>query len=75
MTETITSNPYAVDERGYYGEFGGAFIPEMLHPNIDELQRVYLTLTQEPAFQKEFRSLLKDYVGRPTPLYLSLIHI
>ena len=67
----ITSTSYAVDKRGYYGEFGGAFIPEMLHPNIEELRKIYLTITQEPAFQKEFRGLLKDYVGRPTPLYFA----
>lgn len=67
----VTSKPtsYAVDNRGYYGEFGGAFIPEMLHPNIEELRNVYLDITNEPGFQKEFRGLLKDYVGRPTPLY------
>ena len=67
-TPTLKSN-YAVDNRGYYGEFGGAFIPEMLHPNIEELRNVYLDITQEAGFQKEFRGLLKDYVGRPTPLY------
>ncbi|MFK7980970.1 MAG: tryptophan synthase subunit beta [Saprospiraceae bacterium] len=65
---TVKSS-YAVDNRGYYGEFGGAFIPEMLHPNIEELRNVYLEITQEAGFQKEFRGLLKDYVGRPTPLY------
>ena len=70
MTATpILKSNYAVDNRGYYGEFGGAFIPEMLHPNIEELRNVYLEITQEAGFQKEFRGLLKDYVGRPTPLY------
>lgn len=69
MIATPTAKSYAVDNRGYYGEFGGAFIPEMLHPNIEELRRVYLEITQEEGFQKEFRGLLKDYVGRPTPLY------
>ncbi len=70
MTATPTvQSSYAVDNRGYYGEFGGAFIPEMLHPNIEELRNVYLEITQEAGFQKEFRGLLKDYVGRPTPLY------
>lgn len=70
MTATPTvKSAYAVDHRGYYGEFGGAFIPEMLHPNIEELRNVYLAITQEASFQKEFRGLLKDYVGRPTPLY------
>lgn len=59
------------NERGYYGKFGGAYIPEMLHPNVEELQRRYLEIMQEPAFQLEFRDLLKDYVGRPTPLYFA----
>ncbi len=59
----------AVDTHGYYGEFGGAFIPEMLYPNIEELKTNYLTITNEPSFEKEFRQLLKDYVGRPSPLY------
>jgi tryptophan synthase beta chain len=61
----------AIDERGYYGEFGGAFIPEMLHANVEELRQRYLEITQEPGFEREFRQLLKDYVGRPTPLYLA----
>ena len=70
MTATPNSkSAYAVDNRGYYGEFGGAFIPEMLHPNIEELRNVYLEISQEADFQKEFQGLLKDYVGRPTPLY------
>ena len=60
---------YTIDERGYYGEFGGAFIPEMLYPNIDQLQKCYLNLIEKPTFQKALRGLLKDYVGRPTPLY------
>lgn len=57
------------DDRGYYGEFGGAYIPEMLHRNVEELRTKYLTIINEEKFQKEFRQLLKDYVGRPTPLY------
>ncbi len=70
MTATPTvKSAYAVDNRGYYGEFGGAYIPEMLHPNIEELRNVYLEISQEASFQKEFQGLLKDYVGRPTPLY------
>lgn len=59
----------AVDERGYYGEFGGAYIPEMLQPNIEEIREEYSKIWDDVDFQKEFRSLLKDYVGRPTPLY------
>ena len=60
---------YNVDERGYYGDFGGAFIPEMLYPNISELKKNYIKISNEPGFKKEFDSLLKEYVGRPTPLY------
>jgi len=62
---------YNADEKGYYGSFGGAFIPEMLYPNVEELRRNYLKISQEPEFKKEFHSLLKQYVGRPTPLYLA----
>ena len=59
---------YNVDEKGYYGDFGGAFIPEMLYPNVAELRENYLKITAEPSFKKEFDELLKAYVGRPTPL-------
>ena len=62
---------YFVDENGYYGQFGGAYIPEMLYPNVEELRQKYLTIMQEPSFQKEFKDLLKEYVGRPTPLYFA----
>jgi tryptophan synthase beta chain len=62
---------YNVDENGFYGEFGGAFIPEMLYPNVEELRKQYLSITAEPSFQEEFHSLLKEYVGRPTPLYFA----
>lgn len=62
---------YHVDENGFYGEFGGAFIPEMLYPNVEELRQQYLSITAEPSFQEEFHSLLKEYVGRPTPLYFA----
>ena len=63
--------PIEIDERGYYGEFGGAFIPEMLYPNVEELRERYLKIMYEPNFQVEFQQLLHDYVGRPTPLYLA----
>ncbi|MEL6590742.1 MAG: tryptophan synthase subunit beta [Bacteroidota bacterium] len=62
---------YTVDQHGYYGQFGGAFIPEMLYPNIEELRQNYLQIMAEPDFQAEFQALLKDYVGRPTPLYFA----
>lgn len=64
-----TKTNYYVDERGYYGEFGGAYIPEMLYPNVEELRQHYLQIINDPAFQKEFKELLKDYVGRETPLF------
>lgn len=59
------------DENGFYGEFGGAFVPEMLYPNVLELQQNYLQIIATKDFQTEFKLLLKDYVGRPTPLYFS----
>ncbi|WP_298951244.1 tryptophan synthase subunit beta [uncultured Nonlabens sp.] len=62
---------YQVNEQGFYGEFGGAFIPELLYPNIEELQENYLAIEKSPEFQEEFHQLLKDYVGRPTPLFLA----
>jgi len=62
---------YSVNEKGFYGKFGGAFIPEMLFAPIEELRKNYLTLSADPSFQNEFNSLLKDYVGRPSPLYLA----
>lgn len=62
---------YNVDENGYYGQFGGAFIPEMLYPNLEELRVNYLKITAEPSFKKEFMELMVDYVGRPTPLYFA----
>ncbi|MCB0472994.1 MAG: tryptophan synthase subunit beta, partial [Flavobacteriaceae bacterium] len=62
---------YHVDKKGYYGEFGGAFIPEMLYANVEELRQNYLKIMDEPSFKQEFDRLLKDYVGRPSPLYLA----
>ena len=62
---------YFVDAHGYFGEFGGAFIPEMLHPNIAELRANYRAVIDSAGFQREFETLLRDYVGRPNPLYLA----
>ncbi|WP_430896522.1 MULTISPECIES: tryptophan synthase subunit beta [unclassified Paraflavitalea] len=59
------------NDYGYYGDFGGAYIPEMLHRNVEELQAQYLEIMSDPAFNKAFRDLLKDFVGRPTPLFLA----
>lgn len=63
------ANTFDVNEKGYYGQFGGAFIPEMLYPNVEELRDNYLKIMAEPDFKEEFDALLKDYVGRPTPLF------
>jgi tryptophan synthase beta chain len=62
---------YNINEKGYYGDFGGAFIPEMLHHNVTELEENYLQIIESEDFQQEFKELLKDYVGRPTPLYFA----
>ncbi|MDX1829024.1 MAG: tryptophan synthase subunit beta [Lutibacter sp.] len=62
---------YFVDENGYYGKFGGAFIPELLYPNVKELEDNYLKILESDSFKKEFKSLLNNYVGRPTPLYFA----
>lgn len=70
MKETVSSR-FAVDEHGYYGRFGGAFIPEMLYPNVEELRENYLKIINSEDFQQQYHQLLRDYVGRPTPLYLA----
>ncbi len=62
---------YAVNEKGFYGKFGGAYIPEMLYPNVEELRQNYLSIINEKSFKADFAKLLKDYVGRPTPLYFA----
>lgn len=64
-------NKYQVDARGYYGQFGGAYIPEMLHNNIEELRSHYLQIINEATFRETFDAMLRDYVGRPSPLYLA----
>jgi tryptophan synthase beta chain len=66
MTAPFFQRP---DDEGYYGSFGGAYIPEMLHRNVDELRSRYLAITEEEGFRRDFEKLLKDYVGRPTPLF------
>ncbi|MCF2447775.1 tryptophan synthase subunit beta [Dyadobacter sp. CY345] len=68
--ETVQEkNAYQASSQGYYGTFGGAFIPEMLYPNVEELRENYLQIISAPSFKKEYDDLLKNYVGRPTPLY------
>ncbi len=68
MTTTSFQNP---NVQGYYGQFGGAYIPEMLHRNVEELREQYLSIMGDPVFKAEFDELLHDYVGRPTPLFLA----
>ena len=60
---------FKTDRKGFYGEYGGAYIPEMLYPNIRELEENYLKIIRSEGFQEEFKSLLRDFAGRPTPLY------
>ncbi|WP_019038841.1 tryptophan synthase subunit beta [Psychroflexus tropicus] len=62
---------FSVNEKGFYGDFGGAYIPELLYPNVEELRQNYKQIIATEDFQKQFKQLLKDYVGRPTPLYLA----
>ncbi len=69
-TDKMKSN-YHADQKGYYGKFGGSFVPEMLYPNMEELQQNYLKIMEDSSFKKEFNALLKDYVGRPSPLYFA----
>jgi tryptophan synthase beta chain len=67
----VENSQFAVDERGYYGNYGGAYIPEMLYPNVEDLRKNYLEIIYKPSFQEKFHQLLQDYVGRPTPLFLA----
>jgi tryptophan synthase beta chain len=71
IAENTFGSKYHVDEKGFYGRFGGAYVPEMLYPNVKELQDNYLQILRDPAFQQQFDQLLRDYVGRPSPLYLA----
>lgn len=67
----MTTSYSKPSEQGYYGDFGGAYIPEMLYQNVEHLRQQYLSISNDPLFQQEFHALLKDYVGRPTPLFLA----
>jgi tryptophan synthase beta chain len=62
---------YLLDEKGYYGEFGGAYVPEILYATVEKLRQEYLPIIESEEFQKEYKELLSDYVGRPSPLYLA----
>lgn len=68
--ESVKGEDFTVSANGYFGEFGGVYVPEMLHQNVHYLAENYLQIINEEGFQKEFRTLLRDYVGRPSPLYL-----
>ena len=67
METIISEMMIQVDEKGFYGSFGGAYIPEMLYPNVEELRENWEAIVASPTYQEEFQSLLKDFVGRPTP--------
>lgn len=67
----ITMKAYEVNNEGYYGEFGGAYVPEILHRCVEELRKAYLPILKSAEFRAEFRQLLRDYVGRPSPLYFA----
>jgi len=71
MSQLKTNQYTFPDEQGYYGKFGGAYVPEMLHRNVEELRTRYLEIIEDVSFQKEYQQLLHDYVGRPTPLYFA----
>jgi len=71
MNNQKMKKSYLVDNDGYYGEFGGAYIPEILHKCVTDLQKVYLSIIEDETFQNEYNQLLRDYVGRPSPLYLA----
>ena len=68
-TEMNIMSKFTVDENGYYGQFGGAYIPELLYPNVKEIEENYIDIIESEEFQKEYKYLLKQYVGRPSPLY------
>ena len=71
MNKNLSHSYTSPDEHGYYGNYGGAYIPEMLYKNVEELRNSYLDIISDPLFQNEYEKLLKDYVGRPTPLYFA----
>jgi tryptophan synthase beta chain len=67
----VSEMNYSVNEKGYYGSYGGAFIPEMMYGNIEEIRKYYLEILDSHDFKHDFTSLLKDYAGRPSPLYFA----
>ncbi len=71
IADTDTASRYSVDDNGFYGNYGGAYVPEILYKTVDDLKKAYLPIIESDEFKKEFHSLLKDYVGRPSPLYFA----
>jgi len=69
ITKNLKTSQFSVTEDGYYGEFGGAYVPEILYANVESLKKSYREILDDPEFQKEFHELLTDYAGRPSPLY------
>lgn len=67
----MKTEKHNIDNKGYYGDFGGAFVPELLFNNVEELKKAYLDIINSESFQEEYSALLRDYVGRPTPLYFA----
>lgn len=65
------NNSFLVDEKGFYGEFGGAYVPEILYATVENLRREYLPIIDSEDFRKEYAQLLRDFVGRPSPLYFA----
>ena len=62
---------YQIDNNGFYGQFGGAYIPEILYKTVEDLKKAYLPIIESKEFKDEYHALLKDYVGRPSPLYFA----
>ena len=62
---------YSANEQGFYGNYGGAYIPEILYKTVEDLKKAYLPIIESEEFKKEYHALLRDYVGRPSPLYLA----
>ena len=71
LNHTVTDNLYQPNKKGYYGEFGGAYIPEILYATVEQLKNAFLAIKNDETFKNEYYDLLKNYVGRPTPLYFA----
>ena len=65
------ASKYNVDDNGFYGEFGGAYVPEILYATVENLKKQYLAIIESEEFKTQYHDLLRDYVGRPSPLYFA----